>query len=43
MKFGIFVTSTYDTDYVLVKAKDLERAVKALKEAGYEWSEGGLG
>ena len=22
-KIGIFVTSTYDTDYVLVKAKDL--------------------
>ena len=35
-KIGIFVTSTYDTDYVLVKAKDLDRAVKALKEAGYE-------
>ena len=42
-KISIFVTSTYNTDYVLVKAKDLERAVKALEEAGYEWSEGGLG
>lgn len=32
---GIFVISTYDTDYILVREKDLEYAVKALLEAGY--------
>ncbi len=35
-QISIFATSTYDTDYVLVKAADFERAVRALKEAGYE-------
>lgn len=35
-QISIFATSTYDTDYVLVKATDFERAIKALKEAGYE-------
>ena len=35
-KISIFVTSTYNTDYVLVKGNDLERAVKALEGAGYE-------
>ena len=33
-KIGIFVTSTYDTDYVLVKAKDLDRAAKVDEIAG---------
>lgn len=32
---GIFAVSTYDTDYVLVKRENLERAVEALKAAGY--------
>jgi uncharacterized protein len=32
---GIFVVSTYDTDYILVREKDLEAAVKALFDAGY--------
>ena len=31
----IFVVSTYDTDYVLVKAVDLERACSALRDKGY--------
>jgi hypothetical protein len=35
-KISIFATSTYNTDYVLVKGNDLERAVKALEGAGYE-------
>jgi hypothetical protein len=34
-KIGIFAVSTYDTDYILVKQENLDRAVEALKEAGY--------
>jgi hypothetical protein len=33
---SLFAVSTYDTDHVLVKADDLERAVRALREAGHE-------
>lgn len=33
---SLFAVSTYDTDHVLVKATDLARAVKALREAGHE-------
>ncbi|MBB4910400.1 ACT domain-containing protein [Actinophytocola algeriensis] len=33
---SLFAVSTYDTDHVLVKAADLQRAVKALREAGHE-------
>mgnify|MGYP000871458578 CR=1 FL=1 len=32
---GIFAVSTYDTDYVLVKETDLQRAVQALRAAGH--------
>jgi hypothetical protein len=32
---GIFATSTFSTDYVLVKASDTERAVEALSAAGH--------
>jgi hypothetical protein len=32
----LLAVSTYDTDHVLVKAADLARAVKALREAGHE-------
>jgi len=32
---SIFAISTYDTDYVLVKAGDLARAVAALERAGH--------
>ena len=32
----LLAVSTYDTDHVLVKAVDLARAVKALREAGHE-------
>ena len=31
----IFAVSTYDTDYILVKREHLDRAVEALKAAGY--------
>ena len=36
---GIFAVSTYNTDYVLVKAQDLDRTVSSLKEAGYVFAE----
>jgi hypothetical protein len=32
---SIFAISTYDTDYVLVRAADVDRAVKALRHAGH--------
>jgi uncharacterized protein len=32
----VFAVSTFDTDYVLIKREHLERAVKALGEAGHE-------
>jgi hypothetical protein len=33
---SIFAISTYDTDYVLVKARDLPAAVDALRRAGHK-------
>ena len=39
---GIFVVSTFDTDYVLVKGSDQERALDALSRAGYGIVEGGV-
>jgi hypothetical protein len=32
----LLAVSTYDTDHVLVKTADLDRATKALREAGHE-------
>ena len=32
---SIFAVSTYDTDYVLVRNGDIDRAVRALREAGH--------
>lgn len=32
---GIFVISTFNTDYILVKAEDLERALSVLEKKGY--------
>ncbi len=37
---SLFALSTYDTDHVLVKAADLERAIKALTEAGHDVNRG---
>ena len=37
---SIFAVSTYDTDYVLVRERDLARAVVAIREAGHSVSEG---
>ena len=34
-QIGIFAVSTYDTDYILVKAENLGPAVEALTRAGY--------
>jgi hypothetical protein len=36
---GIFVVSTYNTDYVLVKEENLDRAVSALSDVGYIFTE----
>jgi uncharacterized protein len=35
---SIFAISTFDTDYVLVKARDLEAALTALTQAGHQIS-----
>jgi hypothetical protein len=35
VEVSVFVVSTYDTDYVLVHAAALERAVEALRAAGH--------
>ena len=35
-KIGIFAVSTYNTDYVLMKAENFDRAMNVLAEAGYE-------
>ena len=34
-KIGIFAVSTYDTDYILVKAEKLNKAKDALSKRGY--------
>jgi len=34
-KIGVFVISTYNTDYVLTKETAFDEALKALREAGY--------
>lgn len=35
-KIGIFAVSTYNTDYILVKAENFTKAEKALLNAGYK-------
>ncbi|HAP19761.1 MAG TPA: ACT domain-containing protein [Lachnospiraceae bacterium] len=34
-KIGIFAVSTYNTDYILVKKENYQRALEALETAGY--------
>lgn len=34
-QISVFVVSTYNTDYILVKKKQLDRAVEVLEENGY--------
>lgn len=36
---GIFATSTFSTDYVLVKTEDVKQAVAALRSAGHSVDE----
>lgn len=38
-KIGIFAVSTYNTDYVLVKEENYERALSVLASAGYTVTE----
>ena len=33
---GLFAVSTYNTDYILVKEENFDRALRVLREAGYE-------
>ncbi len=35
-KIGIFAVSTYNTDYILVKEENFERALEVLASEGYE-------
>ena len=37
---SIFAVSTYDTDYVLVRNHDMDRAVRVLRAAGHSISQG---
>jgi hypothetical protein len=34
---SIFAISTFDTDYILVKEENIERATEALRRAGHEF------
>ena len=36
-QIGIFAVSTFNTDYILVKAADFDRAREALRRIGCEW------
>ena len=35
-KIGIFAISTYNTDYILMKEENFEKAIKVLTEDGYQ-------
>ncbi len=35
-EIGIFAISTFNTDYILVKEENFEKAISALKNAGYK-------
>lgn len=35
-EISIFAISTYDTDYILVKSKDIDKAIEALTKERYE-------
>lgn len=38
-KIGIFAVSTYNTDYILTKAENYEKALTALADSGYKVTE----
>ena len=37
---SIFAVSSYDTDHVLVRNRDIDRAVRVLRDAGHRISDG---
>ncbi len=37
-RISIFAISTYNTDYILLKADNLDKAIQALKQSNYEIS-----
>jgi len=39
---GIFAVSTYNTDYILVKEENFDKALSVLAEAGYKIDDGTL-
>ena len=39
-KIGIFAISTYNTDYILTKKENFDRAINVLKDNGYEIKSG---
>lgn len=39
-KIGIFAVSTYNTDYILTKSGNYDKALKVLADAGYDTSGG---
>ena len=36
-KIGIFAISTYNTDYILTKSDNYDRAIEVLEQAGYQF------
>ncbi len=38
-QIGIFVVSTFNTDYVLVKKEHIQETTIALRDAGYQWED----
>ena len=36
LKISVFVISTYNTDYIMIEKKNLERALETLRNNGYE-------
>ncbi len=38
-KIGLFAVSTFNTDYILIKRENYDRAIDLLHEAGYEIAE----
>lgn len=36
LKISVFVISTYNTDYIMIEKKNLERALESLRNNGYE-------
>lgn len=38
-EIGIFAISTFNTDYILTKKENFDKAIKVLEDAGYEMVE----